>query len=337
MNKQNVLAIPCGDPAGIGVEILLKASVNAQLENCIIIAVGDEHHFRATAASCNIVNPFTTIVKTLRQCEKALQAGAPRILYHLDLLDMQQFRFGHIQGQCGLAAYHGATCSVHLVEQGLVDAIVTPPLHKEALKAAGIEHIGYTEMLASLSGSTKALTMFETMGMKIFFHTRHMSLLQACLAIDKEGVLTSIRSCYTVSQHPLFNQKLPLAVAALNPHASDGGLFGSEEEDAIIPAIQEAQREGMDVVGPIGADSVFHFAKMGAYRAVLSLYHDQGHIAAKTLDFERTVAVTWNLPFIRTSVDHGTAFDIAGKGVASEVSMVEAALVALRYLQSQRG
>jgi 4-hydroxythreonine-4-phosphate dehydrogenase len=174
--------------------------------------------------------------------------------------------------------------------------------------------------------------MFETLGLKIFFMTRHLSLRQACDAVTEERVFKSIKECYKLTLNNAFDTNLPFAVAALNPHGGEHGLFGDEEQMSIVPAIERARLEGLDVVGPIGADSVFHLAKIGKYRAVLSLYHDQGHIAAKTLDFDRTISVTWALPFLRTSVDHGTAFDIAGKGIASEVSMVEAIKVAIKYL-----
>jgi 4-hydroxythreonine-4-phosphate dehydrogenase len=152
---------------------------------------------------------------------------------------------------------------------------------------------------------------------------------------NQESLLDSIIVCEAISSNPPgFNVGLPLAVAGLNPHCGEHGLFGDEELTAVEPADGMARKLGIDVVGPIGADSVFHQAKTGRFRAVLSLYHDQGHIAAKTLDFERTVSVTWKLPFLRTSVDHGTAFDIAGKGVASPISMIEAMNVAKRYLSA---
>jgi 4-hydroxythreonine-4-phosphate dehydrogenase len=235
---------------------------------------------------------------------------------------------------CGKAAYEAVRIAVRITRAGIAQAMVTPPLHKEALRAAGVHSIGHTEILGELTDTPSPVTMFETLGLKIFFMTRHISLAQACNLVTEERVYRAIRDCYRLTEHPAFDTTLPFAVAALNPHGGEHGLFGDEEQLAIIPAIQRAQEKGMLVAGPIGADSVFHLAHIGKYRAVLALYHDQGHIAAKTLDFNRTVSVTWGLPFLRTSVDHGTACDIAGKGIASAVSMQEAIKVALRYLSA---
>lgn len=171
--------------------------------------------------------------------------------------------------------------------------------------------------------------MFEVDNMRVFFLTRHMSLRRACDAITKERVLEYIERCTKALKQLGVSGKM--AVAGLNPHSGEHGLFGDEEVKEITPAIEEAQKLGYDVVGPVGADSVFHQALQGRYAAVLSLYHDQGHIATKTYDFERTIAITLDMPFLRTSVDHGTAFDIAGKGIVSAVSMIEAVKLAAKY------
>ena len=171
--------------------------------------------------------------------------------------------------------------------------------------------------------------MFEVDGLRVFFLTRHMSLREACDAVKKDRVLEYIRRCTKALQQ--LGVKGKMAVAGLNPHSGEHGLFGWEEVKEIAPAVAQAQQEGYDVVGPIGPDSVFHQALQGRYQAVLSLYHDQGHIATKTYDFERTIAVTLDMPFLRTSVDHGTAFDIAGKGIVSDISMIEAIRLAAKY------
>ena len=166
--------------------------------------------------------------------------------------------------------------------------------------------------------------------MKIFFLTRHVSLAEACRQITQDRVAKGIDKCIK-ALHQLGIDQPHLAVAALNPHGGEDGLFGREEMDAMQPAIAAARARGMRVSGPVPADLVFHMARIGRYDAVLSLYHDQGHIAAKMMDFEKTVSVTLGLPILRTSVDHGTAFDIAGTGKASAVSMVEAVRVAAEY------
>ena len=210
----------------------------------------------------------------------------------------------------------------------------TAPINKESIQAAGVPYIGHTEMLAGLTGAHDPLTMFETLGLRVFFLSRHVSLRKSCDLVTKERLLDYIERCHqAMNQLGLGGE---LAVAGLNPHCGEHGLFGDEEVREVEPAIAEAQRRGFRVVGPIGADSVFHQAKNGRYAAVLSLYHDQGHIATKTLDFERTISLTLGLPFLRTSVDHGTAFDIAWQGKASAVSMVESILVAARYAPAYR-
>lgn len=333
MSRKLVFAIPMGDPAGIGPEIVMKAlSHGVHGNNAIALVIGDWPLFEKTMHDCALGNPFKRIVYSDPECREAIAGHDESIFYHLPLVDLSLFRYGEIDGMCGRAAYEAIVKAVNLTQEGLTDAIVTPPLHKESLRAGGVNSIGHTEILGELSDSAAPVTMFETLGLKIFFMTRHLSLRQACDAVTEARVFRSIKDCYRLTQNSAFDTNLPFAVAALNPHAGEHGLFGDEEEMAIIPAIEHARQEGMDVVGPIGADSVFHMAKVGKFRAVLSLYHDQGHIAAKTLDFDRTISVTWALPFLRTSVDHGTAFDIAGKGLASEVSMVEAIKVAIRYL-----
>lgn len=330
MKREPKIAIPMGDPAGIGPEIVLKAL--SKLEGGRQLVVGDEELFKKTARDCHIEFPFEKVITTSNEVEEFLSQYS-KVLLSKNMVNLETFKYGQVSSEGGRAAYEALKIATNLTLEGVCDALVTTPLNKESLKAAKIEHIGHTEILGELTASPSPVTMFETLGLKIFFMTRHLSLRAACEAVTEERLYSSILECYALSERFGFDHNLPLAVAALNPHGGDGGLFGDEEQVAIIPAIKRVQREGLNVVGPIGADSVFHLAKIGHYRAVLSLYHDQGHIASKTLDFERTVSVTWNLPILRTSVDHGTAFDIAGEGRASEVSLLEAIAVAERYLK----
>ena len=250
-------------------------------------------------------------------------------LIDLKNVDMAKLKMGEVQAMCGQAAFDYIKKCVELAMAHKIDAIATTPINKESLRAAKINYIGHTEILGGLSNSRDPLTMFEVDEMRVFFLTRHMSLRDACDAITKERVLEYIRRCTKALKQLGVEGKM--AVAGLNPHSGEHGLFGWEEVKEIAPAVEEAQKEGYDVVGPIGPDSVFHQALQGRYQAVLSLYHDQGHIATKTYDFERTIAVTLDMPFLRTSVDHGTAFDIAGKGIVSAVSMVEAIRLAAKY------
>lgn len=335
--KKLYLAVPCGDPAGIGPEIVLKAMRAVKLPSDTgLIVVGDKVVFLKAASDMDLDFSFDAIVSDEAALVQALQAGYTFILYTQSTIDSEQFSYGTISAQGGLAAYRAVETAVHLIQAGHAQAVVTPPLNKESLKAARIHHIGYTEILASLTGTRKPVTMFDTLGLKIFFHSRHLSLRKACDAVTKESLLETILTCDAITRaSTAFNQNLSLAVAGLNPHCGEHGLFGDEEGVSIEPAIQEARRLGIDVVGPIGADSVFYQARIGRYRAVISLYHDQGHIAAKTYDFNRTISITWGLPFLRTSVDHGTAFDIAGRGLADESGMIRALESASEYLHTK--
>ena len=203
------------------------------------------------------------------------------------------------------------------------------------MRAAGVLEIGHTEILGGMTGVADPLTLFQTRELRIFFLSRHVSLRQACEVVTRERVERYGRACAEAMKRLGF-ASCRLAVAGLNPHAGEHGLFGDEEGQAIVPAVDTLRAEGISAVGPLPADSVFHQAAAGKYDAVLSLYHDQGHIAAKMYDFDRTISLTLGLPFLRTSVDHGTAFDIAGRGVASAISMEEAILAAARYAMGYR-
>ena len=336
-NRDGYLAIPMGDPAGIGPEILLKTLVDSSASFRLVV-VGSEPLFARTARDLHLEGAFDMVVNSLASLQAAQDNGLGRILYDIGGVEADRFAYGEVSAMCGKAAYESVKSCVKLVAEGYCKAIVTPPLHKEALQAAHIPHIGYTEILADLTGSKGAVTMFDTLGMKIFFHTRHLSLSDACKAVTRDSLLKTILQCEAISSsNSAFNMDLPLAVAGLNPHCGEHGLFGDEEGVSIEPAIKEARAMGINVVGPIGADSVFHQTKIGKYRAAISLYHDQGHIAAKTLDFHQTISITWGLPFLRTSVDHGTAFDIAGKGIADNQGMARAIQVASEYLASEEG
>ncbi|MDY0289316.1 MAG: 4-hydroxythreonine-4-phosphate dehydrogenase PdxA [Sphaerochaeta sp.] len=336
-NRDGYLAIPMGDPAGIGPEILLKTLIGAS-GSLHVVVVGSAPLFAQSAKDLHLGGAFDAVVTSHASLQSAQSEGVGRILYDIGGVDLTLFAYGEVSAMCGKAAYDAISMCVTLVSGGYCKAIVTPPLHKEALQAARIDHIGHTEILAHLTSSNEAVTMFDTLGMKIFFHTRHLSLSDACKAVTKESLLKTILLCDAiVSSNSVFDKALPMAVAGLNPHCGEHGLFGNEEGVAIEPAIAEARARGVNVVGPIGADSVFHQTKVGKYSCAISLYHDQGHIAAKTLDFHQTISITWGLPFLRTSVDHGTAFDIAGKGIADNRGMARAIQVASEYLASEEG
>lgn len=193
---------------------------------------------------------------------------------------------------------------------------------------------GHTEIYQNATHSPYALTMFSCHKLRVFFVSRHMSLVDACHYATKDVILEDVINIDKELRKVGIENPL-IAVAGLNPHNGDNGLFGREEIDEIEPAVKAAQEKGINAIGPCPADSVFHIGKSGKFDAILSLYHDQGHIACKTLDFEKSVTLTFGLPFIRSSVDHGTAFDIAGKGIAGCISMIESTKVVAEYAAKQ--
>lgn len=322
-----LIAIPMGDPAGIGPEIVVKALVNKNVhESARCVVIGDDKIINETIG-------FTKAALKVKQISDVNEGDYTEgvlNLINLSNISMEQYQPGIVSGMCGRAAYEYIEKSIALAMKGEVAAVATPPINKEALKAGNIDFIGHTEIFGALTNTEDPLTMFEVHGMRVFFLTRHVSLRTACDMITKELIKDYVKRCKAVLT-TLGVTEGTMAIAGLNPHSGEHGLFGDEEVKHITPAVEELQAEGYQVVGPIGADSVFHLALCGKFNSVLSLYHDQGHIATKTLDFERTIAITGGMPILRTSVDHGTAMDIAGKGIASEVSMVEAILLGAKY------
>lgn len=326
MNR-SIIGIPLGDPAGIGPEIVVKALEDRELyEACKPLVIGDLSVVKKAMGFCGVTLNINVVSDP---AQGHYEAGT------IDLVDLanvpaDSFAMGCVQAIAGRAAFEYIIKTVELASAGKIHAIATTPINKESIRAAKVDFIGHTEMLAGLTNTHDPLTMFETRSLRVFFLTRHVSLRGACDMITKERLLDYIDRCWKALDK-LGVSEGTMAIAGLNPHSGEHGLFGDEEVVSVEPAVLEAQKAGYAVVGPIGADSVFHQALMGKYNSVLSLYHDQGHIATKTLDFERTIAITIGLPFLRTSVDHGTAFDIAGTGKASPISMIEAIRLAAKY------
>lgn len=330
MTKPRIV-IPIGDPAGIGPEIALKAVCDPEVRaaaDCVLIGSGDVLRETSRFAGCPAV--FRQAESPADYCDDGCVYLIP-----MDNVDMEKLQMGQVSAMCGRAAYEYIEKSIAFAMSGEADAVCTTAINKESLKAGHVPYIGHTEIFAALTHTDDPLTMFEVHGMRIFFLTRHVSLRQACDLVTKERIVDYVLRCREALRS-IGAEDGVMAVAGLNPHSGEHGLFGDEEVREVIPAVEELKKRGVPVEGPIGADSVFHQALQGKYSAVLSLYHDQGHIAAKTLDFERTVSVTCGMPILRTSVDHGTAFDIAGKGIASAVSMKEAIFVAAKYAAKHR-
>lgn len=324
-----IIALTMGDPMGIGPEIAVRACCDPEVNACCSpVVVGDRQVLLRAASVCglgeNAIRRFLNIEDVPMKLPPEFSGDAGEFVFeHRGTAN----RFG------GLAAFSWVERAHRMCAEGAAAAVVTGPINKVALRLAGVPYIGHTEIFGALCGAADPLTMFETLGLRVFFLTRHVSLREACDLVAAERVFDYIvRSTAALTRMGVApSADCPLAVAGLNPHSGEGGLFGSEELTAVAPAVERAREKGLHVVGPVSADSVFHLAKIGRFAAVLSLYHDQGHIATKTLDFERTISITHGLPYLRASVDHGTAFDIAWTGAASAVSMIEAVRLAAKY------
>lgn len=331
-NVRPFIAITMGDAAGIGPEIIVKALTKKEIyEVCRPLIVGNTAVLRQ---AMKITDAHLSLYEVSHPEEGKYEFGTIDVITRNNI-PLDRLRIGEVQASCGKAAYEYIQYAVKLANEGKVDALATAPINKESLREARVPYIGHTEMLGGLTGVEDPLTMFEVKSLRIFFLTRHVSLRQAIEQINADRIRDYLSRCNRALKR-LGMKNCRLAVAGLNPHSGEQGLFGREEIDEIIPGIERARRDGIDVVGPVPADSVFYQALNGRYDAVLSLYHDQGHIAAKMTDFERTISITNELPFLRTSVDHGTAFDIAGTGKASAVSMEECIKLAAQYASKFR-
>lgn len=293
-----------GDPAGVGREIILKALADKEVRSAANpIIAGSREDFEETF-------------------ELLLERGILKEKFELEYLNCNPKylgKVGEINGDAGRYAFNSIKSASELIKAGKARNMATAPINKQSLKAGGVPFIGHTEILASLTESYDPLTVFETGNLRIFFFTRHIAFADISSRIKEEKLVEFIKRVDKANR-ALSESESPMAVAALNPHGGDGGLMGNEESE-IKAAVKRAVTENINVLGPVPADSVFYECLIGKYSAVLSLYHDQGHIAAKTLDFNGTISLTAGLPFLRTSPDHGTAFDIAGKGIANEKAM----------------
>jgi 4-hydroxythreonine-4-phosphate dehydrogenase len=309
-----------GDPAGVGPEVTAKALAQRDVWDCCRpMVVGDTGTLKRAA---ELVQAALVPRRITKPAEVSFDPNAPDVfdLYRIDVTKVRPGEVSVVAGRAALAYVEQAT---ELALSSQVGALVTGPINKVAVQAAGSPHIGHTEMLAELTRAGNVTTMLATPGLRVVHVTRHVSLGKVAAQITRERVLETILLTHAGLQRMGIPQPR-VAVAALNPHGGDEGLLGREEIEEIGPAVEIARDEGVDAHGPIPADSVFFRAIRGEFDVVVAMYHDQGHIPIKTHGFERSVTVTLGLPIIRTSVDHGTAFDIAWQGVANEESMVEA-------------
>ncbi len=325
MSKRPLVAITMGDAAGIGAEVTAKALQDQWVyEKCRPFVVGSAAAMNSALDLLGASEP----VRVVHDLDDL--AGSSGIIDVLDLenLDFADIEYGVVSPVAGRASVEWILRAGELAASGQVAAIATAPINKEACNAAGYKDVGHMEIFQRQTSAPNVATMLIAGTLRVVHLTTHRSLRIACDYVTKDNVLgklTLTDECFGA-----WGFGSPrIGVAALNPHASDGGLLGHEEAEEIAPAVEEAKSLGIDATGPVPADTVFPQAIDGKFDAVLAMYHDQGHIPIKVHDWAKSVSVNLGLPFIRTSVDHGTAFDIAGKGVADAESMLESIRVAV--------
>ncbi|MGA2192264.1 MAG: 4-hydroxythreonine-4-phosphate dehydrogenase PdxA [Nitrospirota bacterium] len=327
-----VIALTMGDPAGVGPEIILKAlNVKTVQDVCVPVVIGDMDVLEdAKGPLPRGTQPRLTSVTT-----PATSAGDA-----FEVIDLKKVKPGEITvGQASASAGHASVAyikkAVALALDGKVAAITTAPINKETLKMAGYPWPGHTELLGELTGASDYGMMLTGGGLRVVLTTIHCALKDVPGLITREKVLSSIRLAEKACRQ--MGIDIPrIAVAGLNPHAGESGLFGDEESRHILPACEDARMSGLDVTGPLPADSLFFKAKRGDFDIVVAMYHDQGLVPLKMLAFGHAVNVTLGLPIIRTSVDHGTAYDIAGKGIANPDSLIEAIKLAAQMAVRKR-
>ncbi|MCU1235569.1 MAG: 4-hydroxythreonine-4-phosphate dehydrogenase [Candidatus Solibacter sp.] len=310
VDQRPVIALTMGDPAGIGAEIILQAVADPEVAALARwIVVGD-------AAVLELARQVTGI---------PLRAN----LYDARALaDIGQFSFGRLDARCGVAAVEYVRIATEMCLRGEAEAIVTAPLNKEAVTLSGRAFTGHTEYIAELCGATESRMLLCGERLSTIHVTTHISLRKAC-EMGTPRILRTIE-LGNAAMKLLGKAEPRIAVCGLNPHAGEHGLFGDEDQRVILPAVEAARAQGIVCSGPHAPDTVFLQAVRGAYDLVVAMYHDQGHIPMKLIDFENTVNISLGIPIIRTSVDHGTAFDIAGKGLADARSMKQAMRIAAK-------
>jgi 4-phospho-D-threonate 3-dehydrogenase / 4-phospho-D-erythronate 3-dehydrogenase len=312
------IGITMGDPAGIGPEVVLKAVAEEEVRRtCIPVIIGDAQLLAHTARTLDLQSGYDIV-----RADEPFPEHSEPVIYHLDNIT-GLIEPGIESGAAGKAAGGYIEAAVELCAAGSIDAVATAPINKRALFLGGYSFPGHTEFFAHLTGAEEYAMAFVAGNLRIVLLSTHVPLAEAIRLVERDRIVSRINLTNRELQRWGI-EKPRLAVAALNPHGAEGGLFGVEEASEIIPAIDACRRDDINVQGPFSADTVFLRASRGEFDGVVACYHDQAMIPVKCLSFGEAVNVTLGLPFIRTSVDHGTAFDIAGKGLAEHSSMVAA-------------
>lgn len=329
------VAVTMGDPAGIGPEICLRLLRDSRvLERCVPVVFGDLDVLVRVARRCRLLRPDRVV--TEGQGLLDLPDSSPAVV---DLGGMEAYRVrpGQVQASCGRAAFRFLEAAATRTLNGEFAALATGPINKQALQAGGIPFSGHTDYLAAATGSPAVYMMLASDELRVSMVTGHVGVDRVSAALTTARVLEAIRLTRDAVVNLLSGETPRLAVSGLNPHAGEGGLFGAGEEEQVIrPAVEAARREGMEVDGPLPADTLFVPSVRSRYQAVVTMYHDQGHVPFKMISFDRGIHMTLGLPLVRTSVAHGTAFDIAWTGRANPRSLIQAVLWAGRLSARKR-
>lgn len=310
------VAITLGDAAGIGPEVVAKALADPDaLGGARALVVG-------TAPVLQRALDLTGAPLRARQVATPEEPVSPGevAVYGQGSPDLASLPYGRLSTAAGKAAVDWAVLAARMALDGAVTSIATAPLNKEAAHLAGVEEVGHQEIYQAMARAEHVSTMLVTPGLRVVHLSTHRSLAAACTLVTRSNVLAKLRLTHAFFAANGIGRPR-IGVAALNPHGGEHGLIGSEEEEELAPAVADAREEGIDATGPVPADTVFNQAIDGRYDVVLALYHDQGHIAVKVHGWEESITLNLGLPFVRTSVDHGTAFDIAGRGIADARGM----------------
>lgn len=341
--KKPVIAITMGDPASIGPEIAVKALLDKKVTSiCKPLIIGDASVFTQIIDKLRL-NALVHAIHSV--AEAKFENGVIDVL-DLNNTNIDQLQFGEISAMAGHASFEAVKKAIELAMNGEVDATVTGPINKKSINEAGHHFAGHTEIYAHFTNTKKYAMLLVEENLKVIHVSTHVSLRQACDLVKKDRILEVIDLLRNGLQQ-LGEKNVKIGIAGLNPHAGDNGLFGTEDDLEIKPAVEEAKQKGYDVEGPVPPDTLFAKAATGAYGGVVAMYHDQGHIPFKLNGFKwdakkkqmktvKGVNITMGLPIIRTSVDHGTAFEIAGKGIASPDAMVLAIESAVQLRKNKK-
>ena len=342
-NNKPILGITMGDPASIGPEILVKAFNLKEVHDiCNPIAVGDSRVIQKSLDDLGVNKKINRV----NNVDDAIFEFNTLNIYDLKLIDADTLEVGKIYAEAGDAAFRSVKTVIELAQSGVIDATVTGPINKESINLAGHKYSGHTEIYAHYTNTKKYGMLLVDDNLRVIHVSTHVSLREACDLVKKERILDTIELIVDACNN-LGIENPKIGVAGINPHASDGGLFGKEEEEEILPAVIEANKRGYIVEGPVPADTLFTKAVGGLYDGCIAMYHDQGHIPFKLVGFNwdtkagkmksvKGVNITLGLPIIRTSVDHGTAMEIAGKGIASPDALVMAINYAAKLSLTKR-